>query len=79
MACGLGLWSYVLRICSYAAGVIPMFPHSVAGGCFSLRTSAGTVPAMSISATVAEDGALLDYDIMPTLIVPNDRLTYIEV
>lgn len=56
-----------------------MFPPSLAEGCFSLRTLDGPVPAMSIRATVAEDGALLDYDIMPTLIEPKARMTYVEV
>lgn len=59
-------------------GVIPMFPHVVAEGCFSLRTGAGPVPAISVSATVGEDGALLDYDVTPSLIEPKARLTYVE-
>lgn len=59
-------------------GVIPMFPFSVAEGCFSLRTGVGPVPAMSISATVDDSGELSDYAIMPSLIEPKSRLTYDE-
>lgn len=57
-------------------GVIPMFPRALAEDSFSLRSNVGPVEAMSISATVGDDGSLTEYEIVPSYIEPKLRLTY---
>ena len=51
-----------------------MFPYSLAEGAFSLRGDCGPVPAMSISAILAEDGELQEYAVTASLIQVGDGL-----
>ncbi len=55
-----------------------MFPHSLAGGPFSLRAGEACC-AVSVSAVVNADGSLGDVAISPSTVTPTYRLTYDDV
>jgi exoribonuclease R len=67
-------------------GSIPMFPAVLAEGAFSLRAAedgadAASAPAccaLSVGATLAGDGSLSGYEVVPSFVKVTNRLTYDE-
>lgn len=59
-------------------GMIPMFPEELATGPMSLNQGE-ICTALSFGVILDEVGAVLDYEIHPTLIKPTYRLTYEDV
>lgn len=64
---------------SLLSGMVPMFPHALAEGPFSLRANGEPSPAMSLGITLSADGGIADYTVTPSLVAPAQRLTYHEV
>ncbi|WP_071517919.1 ribonuclease R family protein [Geitlerinema sp. PCC 9228] len=59
-------------------GMIPMFPEALATGPMSL-VQGKECPALSFGVILDADGAIADYTIAPSTIVPTYRLTYEDV
>lgn len=61
-------------------GSVPMFPHCLAEGAFSLRAAGGggACCALSFGATLDASGALSSCDVAPSLVSVTHRLTYAE-
>lgn len=59
-------------------GMIPMFPKELATGPMSLKQGE-TCPALSFGVILEESGAIAEYEIHASQIVPTYRLTYEDV
>eukprot|EP00191_Tetraselmis_sp_GSL018_P022153 CAMPEP_0177621280 /NCGR_PEP_ID=MMETSP0419_2-20121207/27492_1 /TAXON_ID=582737 /ORGANISM="Tetraselmis sp., Strain GSL018" /LENGTH=807 /DNA_ID=CAMNT_0019121169 /DNA_START=175 /DNA_END=2594 /DNA_ORIENTATION=+ len=58
-------------------GKLPMFPSTLADGCFSLRAGQDTY-AMSIGVVLDDSGAIEDVRVTPSIVRPAFRLSYYE-
>ncbi|CAG9464720.1 unnamed protein product [Pedinophyceae sp. YPF-701] len=59
-------------------GIIPMFPLCLAAGPFSLRAGVDSC-ALSLAATLAPDGSLAKFEVVPSTVHVDQRLTYDDV